>query len=332
MRKPTIAITSDLHYPWDITENTFLQEKCGYAQEFYRDFEIQLQSLPAHNVQALILGGDLYWNYKHTFNYLQRLKQKPHRLLQGKIFGHNILHSPVGPLKLLNDICYKFIKIRNLVPQDIPILLIEGNHDYWFDSFIFSNQGTLYIDLNFYRDFFKRRFNFPSSLITKILSDLKMEIKKSKDSQNQYDNTESYDENSLTLGNNMYLLRNSGLSVGKFFIYGFPFYDPADFGQGWNPFKNALIETFRKKINTSQQIARENKKTIPKKAILCHHRHPISKDFVEEFKNKEKYKIKGLFWGHYHEISNKYFQQIQQNTLNRCIMPEKNKFQIILID
>ena len=268
------AITSDIHLPKEITRTTNLYSQCGYTDSFYLDFEEKVKNLTPSNIDVFIVCGDFTWNYLYF---------KP---------------SMSWPFNLHLELLKEF---RSWLHEDIPLIFIKGNHDFWLNTYIRSKDGKLLFDEEKYANFLYDEFKLIDDAVEFITEELNVfgEV--------------------IELGRNIYLLENTGMMIKDCFIYGFPYYEKKYLNIPWSKYKDLLILNFK---NALDQVKKQSNLNEPIKTILCHHAEPPALRFIQAFYDPSC-EIRGFFWGHHHNIKNELIKKLNQYGPYKCIMPEK---------
>lgn len=270
-----LAIISDIHYPMEVSRNTILYGECGYSDSFYNSLHKDLSALKPDDIDVLIICGDLFWDYVY-------------------FAAPSEWDFPLHISKLQ--------ELRQIVHKDIPIIFIEGNHDIWFDTYIFSEDGKMYLDIDTFDSFLSQYLK--GDVVNAIIEIL------------------PGDDDTITIGHNMYLLKNSGMVIDDTYVYGFPNYDKRAIT--WSVLKGKLIEDFNMGVKS---VIENGELESPVKTVLCHHVHPPSLKFVQDF-NQPSVDIKAFYWGHFHTIGQDFLEKHAPHGPYRCVMPEKNNLKL----
>ncbi len=276
-----LAIISDIHFPNEITRMTFLNSECGYNKSFYTTLEDELKSLSSEDIDVFIVCGDFCWDYYYFQPFPDWDFQLPFLKIQ---------------------------EFRSLIDASIPIVFIEGNHDAWFNKYIFTKEGKAYFNAEEFQKILVDRYGLKSSLLRGIIENLQIK-----------------GENDVKIGDNIHFLRNDGLIVDDTFIYGFPFYKKQELQIKFSAFKEKLVQDFFNCLELKANSIDEDK--LPIKTILCHHVHPPALKFVQAFRNP-MCDIKAFYWGHYHNVSQDFINKLKNHGPYRCVMPEKNNLKL----
>eukprot|EP00767_Chilomastix_cuspidata_P004160 gnl/Chilomastix_cuspidata/4295.p1 GENE.gnl/Chilomastix_cuspidata/4295~~gnl/Chilomastix_cuspidata/4295.p1 ORF type:complete len:287 (+),score=79.17 gnl/Chilomastix_cuspidata/4295:217-1077(+) len=112
-----IAVTSDWHFPWEMTKITTFTSR-GYNKSFYTSkLGKELQRVGNAKVDAFVFAGDFFWD--------------PSKL------GMNLIVS----YKLLPMIVETLSKTMRELPKRTPKLFIPGNHDWWLRERVLETRG-----------------------------------------------------------------------------------------------------------------------------------------------------------------------------------------------
>lgn len=291
-----LAIISDTHYPWSLTKITVLASQFGYTEQFYSNLE-QFFKHMGKEVDALLFCGDFTWDLS-TFPFSKEVIEQ------------------INPMWFF----YPFVQlafIRNWVSEDIPLIFVEGNHEYWFDwtrTLGNNAEGSLHVNVE-QLQLHLIRMNLSEEKITEILEKF----------DDVFDYTRDYRKNSQFIGNNIYLLRNSGVQVGDYHFYGLPWYEKNSKSKSWSQILYELIGKYQNYIenvvlnSTSQDM------------IILHHRNPPSLDFIQSL-NHPEVDIKAFYYGHYHGMEDNLMDKYEKNGPYVCVMPEKNGFHPTILD
>ncbi len=279
MRKMKLAIISDIHYPMEVSRRTILYGDCGYSDNFYSNLHEDLSALSPDDIDAFIHCGDFYWDYVYFAS-------------SEWDFSEHI---------------FKLQELRNTIHKDIPIIFIEGNHDVWFENYIFSDGKDMYLDIDSFDSFLSQHLK--GEIVNAIIETLPGE------------------EETIEIGQNMHLMRNSGIVIDDTYVYGFPYYDKR--AMTWSVIKGKLIDDFNIGIN---KVIDKGELEPPIKTVLCHHVHPPALKFVQAF-NQPSVDIKAFYWGHFHTVGQHFLDKHVPHGPYQCVMPEKNNlsFQIYKI-
>jgi hypothetical protein len=139
-----------------------------------------------------------------------------------------------------------------------------------------------------------------------------------------FDYSRDYRNNMQFIGNNIHILRNSGIQIGDFHLYAFPWYDKNDKKKSWAWIRDELLGKYQKYIE---------EKVLPSESdqlVILHHRNPPSLDFIQSLKRKE-IEIKGFYYGHYHGMSDALIDKYERMGNYKCVMPEKNDFKPVIV-
>jgi len=270
-----LAIISDIHYPMEVSQKTILYSKCGYTDAFYTNLREDLNALKPDDIDVFIVCGDFFWDYVY-------------------FAGHSnwdfTLHI------------YKLQELRSFLDKNIPIVFIEGNHDIWFDTYIFSDEGEMYLDIIEFDSFLSRHLkgDFVNTIIETLPGT----------------------EDTIEIGRNMYLLKNNGMVINDAFIYGFPYYEKR--ASRWSDYKGKLIDSFNDSL---QEVIDSGELETPIKTVLCHHTHPPALKFVQAF-NQPLVDIRAFYWGHFHNITQDFIDKLEPHGPYQCVMPEKNNLKL----
>ncbi|MHA1683608.1 MAG: metallophosphoesterase [Promethearchaeota archaeon] len=285
-----ILITSDLHFPYSITARTFLKSNCGYTPEFYGQMESMVKGIDPARVEALIIDGDFFWDYRYFINF------------PTKVENLDFYNAPLLKLKAF----------RSWLDESIPLIFIEGNHDTWFQTYVFSLDGNGFVDLDSYRLSLKSLYKV-SDAEAETVSNLLVK---------------RWQDPSLSLGDQFFLLKNEGKMIGDFFVYGLPFYKNPGSGNNFTVYSEGLVKIFKERVALSGIDGRGDHE--PLDVILCQHAKPPSKKFVSSF-NIDGVNIKGLYWGHHHTISRDRADSLRKFGPTFSVMPELNEFDFVKI-
>ena len=291
-----LAIISDTHYPWSLTKITVLASKFGYSEQFYENMEQFFKNL-GKNVDVLVFCGDFTWNLS-TFP-----------------FSKEVLNQ-INPMWFF----YPFVQlgfIRQWVNKEIPIIMVEGNHEYWFDWVKISENNTE-ASLNLNVELFQlylMQMNLSQEKITEIMEKL----------DDVFDYSRDYRTNIQFIGNNIHLLRNRGIKIGDYHFYGMPWYEKNGKSKSWSQIRYELIGKYQNYVENA--VLNSDSQNM----IILHHRNPPSSDFIKDL-NHSKIDIKGFYYGHYHGMSNALLDKYEKNGPYRCVMPEKNDFKPVIIE
>ncbi len=210
-----IAIISDAHYPWNLTRITVLKE-FGYSEEFYEHLELFFKKI-GKGIDVLIFAGDFTWNLS-TFPFKKEVIEQ------------------INPMWFT----YPAIQlgfIRQWVNKEIPIIMIEGNHEFWFDWTKTPNplpEGDLYLNIELLQ-LYLLRMNLSDEKITEILEKV----------DDVFNYTRDYRTNTQFIGNNIHLLRNKGIQIGDYHFYGFPWYEKDSKAKSWSQIRYELIGKYQ---------------------------------------------------------------------------------------
>ena len=289
-----LAIISDTHYPWSLTKITVLS-KFGYSEQFYKNLE-EFFKKNTENLDALIFCGDFTWD------------------LSSFPFSNEVIEK-INPMWFF----YPFVQlgfIRQWVKQEIPILIIEGNHEFWFDwaqSPADRTKGSLYLNVELFQ-LHLIRMGLSQDKITEILEQL--------DDVSDY--SRDYRNNTQFIGNNIHLLKNSGIMIGDYHLYGMPWYEKDSASKSWSQIRYELIGKYQ------QYIEDVVLKSSSEDMLIFHHRNPPSNDFLQSLKHP-KVEIKGFFYGHYHGMDDALIDKFERFGPYVCVMPEKNEFKPVIM-
>ncbi len=291
-----LGIISDLHYPWSLTKITILAEKYGYTEQFYKDLEYFYKN-QSEKLDVLIFCGDFTWDLS-TFPFSKQVIKK------------------INPMWFF----YPFVQlgfIRQWVNKEIPIIIVEGNHEFWFDLTrvpVEHPNGSLYLNVELLQ-LHLLRMNLSEEKITEILEKL----------DDVFDYTRDYRNNTQFIGNNIYLLRNTGIQLGDYHFFGFPWYEKDTKSKSWSQIRYELIGKYQKYIEES--VLQSASQDI----IILHHRNPPSLDFIQSLRHPE-IEIKSFYYGHWHGIRNSQMDEYERNGAYVCVLPEKNNFKPLVIN
>ncbi|MHA1111728.1 MAG: metallophosphoesterase [Promethearchaeota archaeon] len=291
-----LAIISDTHYPWSLTKITVLASKFGYSEQFYENLEQFFKNLGT-KVDALVFCGDFTWNLS-TFP-----------------FSKEVLDQ-INPMWFF----YPFVQlgfIRQWVNKEIPILMVEGNHEYWFD-WVKSSENNTETSLNLNVEFFQlhlMQMNLSQEKITEIMEKL----------DDVFDYSRDYRTNTQFLGKNIHLLRNSGIQIGDYHFYGMPWYEKNDKSKSWSQIRYELIGKYQ---NYAEKVVLNSDS---QNVIILHHRNPPSSDFIKDL-NHPEIDIKAFYYGHYHGMDDALIDKYERNGPYVCVMPEKNNFKPVIVE
>ena len=282
------AITSDLHFPQNISRQTILYADSGYNDAFYESLEQQIKKFQPKTIDAFIIDGDFYWDYKE--------------------FAPIPIIPPQNQWNFYNMFIFQLVAMRQWLHREIPLILIEGNHDPWFETCIYSENGETFVNLTHYADFLifhYRLTEFQASKVVELLP------------------RNSSHKNRFEIGQNMHLLRNSGILIQNTFIYGFPYHNEKIDHISWKEHRDVMIEVFQKKVAQIQK-KQSAKSRIP--ILICHHEQPKTPKIILNRLNGKKHDIVGFFWGHWHGVSDDYIAKLSSFGKFHNIMPEKNNW------
>jgi predicted phosphohydrolase len=291
-----LAITSDTHYPFSLSKITVLAEKYGYTEEFYENLEYFYKN-KCKNLDALIFCGDFTWDLS-TFPFSKEVIEK------------------INPMWFILPVIQLGF-IRQWVNKEIPILMVEGNHEFWFDWMrtpVSHAKGDLYLNVELLQ-LHLLRMNLSQEKITEILEKL----------DDVFDYSRDYRNNIQFIGNNIHLLRNSGMQLGEYHFYGFPWYEKNNKSKSFSQIRYELLGKYQQYIEDV---------VIPSDVhdvIILHHRNPPSVDFIDSF-NHPEVNIKALYYGHWHGMPNTQLAKYIKNGPYVCVMPEQNNFQPLIVD
>ncbi|MFX0102613.1 MAG: metallophosphoesterase [Candidatus Hodarchaeota archaeon] len=278
-----LAITSDIHFPPEITSKTILFTRCGYLDDFYIELKKEIQFFSPRDIDAFIVCGDFFWDYRY------------------------FIHIPYVPPDwgFYNAPILMLREFRKDLHEQIPLIMIEGNHDYWFQRYIHSHDGNGFLDIGDYKRFLKDYFGLD---------------------EKQAQNTVDLLGGDVKIGNNMFLLKNEGMLVKDVLVYGLNFYNKEESTVPWPEIKKELTQKY---FGTIESFLRTQDVDIPLKVVLCQHEHPTDSTLVESFSHPSC-EVKVFFWGHNHTVSDAFIERLSRRGPYRCVMPEKNDFKIII--
>ena len=171
---------------------------------------------------------------------------------------------------------YPFIQlafIRNWINKEIPIIMIEGNHEYWFDwtqTPVNNTNGSLYLNLELLQ-LHLNKMDLSPEKITEIMEKF----------DDVFDYTRDYRNNTQFIGNNIYLLKNSGMRLGDDHLYGMPWYDKNSKSKSWSQIRYELIGKYQRFIEDIVLPSNSND------VIILHHRNPPTVDFIKSLEHPE---------------------------------------------
>ena len=289
-----LAIISDTHYPWSLTKITVLASKFGYSEQFYSNLEQFFKNV-GNTIDALAFCGDFTWDLS-TFPFSKEVIEK------------------INPMWFF----YPFVQlafIRKWVNDEIPIIFAEGNHEFWFDwtqTPVNDTKGSLHLNVELLQ-LYLIRMGLSQNKITEILEQLDDVFEYSRD----------YGNNTQLIGNDIHLLKNSGIQIGDYHLYGFPWYEKDNKSKSWAQIRYELIGKYQRYLENVVL------KSTSKDIIILHHRNPPSTDFIQSLKHPE-IEIKGFFFGHYHGMDNTIIDKYERTGPFVCVMPEKNEFKPVI--
>lgn len=312
-----MAIISDLHYPQTITMQTKLRAECHYQESFYSDLDREVAKLTPAQIDAFLINGDFAWDFK----YLSPLPIIP--------TDWNIYNSHI----------YHLIKFRGLLHHEIPLLFVEGNHEFWMNTYIHEYEGTVVLNLADYHHFLTSTYLLSKKQADKVLSTLRMSLQLSSD------------EEEISLGSNIFFLQGSGKKVKNFLVYGFSSKatnldfrrhknlskpENSAFHQTILSIRNPPGRSLKNKVLTHISLLKPNSNRsistpsdppaslVP--VIICSHLPPQNpKGFLKKIGNSTHH-IHKIFWGHWHGVSEDQLKRIQDAGPFQCVLPEKNAF------
>ncbi|UYP46055.1 hypothetical protein NEF87_002340 [Candidatus Lokiarchaeum ossiferum] len=289
-----IAIISDLHFPKNISQQTILYSESGYTDAFYESIEEQIKKFQPNNIGAFIIDGDFYWDYKE--------------------FAPLPIIPPNNQWNFYNMFIFQLVAMRQWLHSEIPLILIEGNHDPWFETCVYSKNGEAFVNLTHYADFLIVHYKLTEFQANKVIELLPRN---------------SSHKNRFEIGSNMHLLRNSGILIQNFYIYGFPYHNKELDNTTWKEHRETMIEIFLKKVAQIQK-KRHNKSAMP--ILVCHHGQPKTPKIFFEQLNGKKQDIIGIFWGHWHGVSDEDVAKLRISGKFYNVMPEKNSWNIPIFE
>jgi predicted phosphodiesterase len=271
-----LGIISDTHYPWALTKITVLAS-LGYSEQFYSNLEHFFKNLD-NKIDVLVFCGDFTWDLS-SFPFSKGVVEK------------------INPMWFF----YPFIQlafIRSWINKEIPIIMVEGNHEYWFNwtqSSVNTTKGNLYLNLELLQ-LHLIQMNLSHEKITEIMEKLDYAFNYTRDSLN----------NTQFIGNNIYLLRNNGIQIGDYHFYGIPWYEKKDNSKSWSQIRYEILGKYEQYVERNVTIS------ASKNMIILHHRNPPSINFVQSFK-KPEIEIKAFFYGHMHGIKDSLVVSYEKN-------------------
>ena len=287
------AITSDLHFPKSISQQTILYSDSHYHDEFYDEFEQRIRQFSPMEIDAFIIVGDFYWDYTD--------------------FAPVPIIPPQNQWNFYNMFLYQLIAFRQWLDASIPLILIEGNHDPWFETCVYSENGTTFLNITHYIDFLIYHYKLSEFQAHKVVALLPQ-------------NTQ--DENRFEIGTSMYLLRNAGMLIGDAYIYGFPYHNQEQDPISWREFRDTMIKTYQRTVS---QVHRVQKSESSPKIVACHHSQPKTPKKLYHDLACKGYQLQGLYWGHWHSVSSDYINSLKKNGNIVNVMPEMNGWQIVRV-
>ncbi|MBD3188190.1 hypothetical protein GF325_15250 [Candidatus Bathyarchaeota archaeon] len=285
-----VALTSDLHFPAALTKRTILHTRCGYTQEYYDSLQARFENLDHKETRAVVICGDFHWDYLALMSF----------------FRNESIDFYNSPLAMLQE-------VRIWLDARIPLVLVKGNHDYWFDGIVKlgSVENELVVDADAHEESLRIRYRASASMAKQARVSLEETL------------------DGFSLGANMFLLKNKGILLDeKCYMYGFPYYNKRELPVPWSQFKQKLIHAFRQDVETNLG---NGTRDIPVPALLCHHCQPPAKKFVQDFSHPA-IDVIGFYWGHYHTVSDDYIHGYETHGPYQCVLPEKNQFNFLLQD
>lgn len=275
------AIISDIHYPWEITQNTTLYSNCGYRLSFYETLEQSIRQLQHQNVDALVICGDFFWEYCYFFQF--PLESQPD------------WHFYLNPY-------FYLVRLRKWLHSKIPLLMIEGNHDTWFESYLTTHEGILQINVPALRNYLKTHYELTSEQIKEVLALI----------------PRSEGQNLLDICSNVFFLRNSGFTLQNAVIYGLPYQ---------NTENNATMESLRDFMAKLPQLKSDSLYQV----YICEHgpaRDPKTHINALNQAIAPRGILKQIYWGHVHTETRYRIPSLMTHGPFACVMPEANDFQI----
>lgn len=279
-----LAVISDIHYPANITQKTILASLCGYTDDFYWRLEDNVQELSPDTINVFIMNGDFYWDVRY------------------------FARTPIIPpdWNFYNEHIERLKDFRKMLHKDIPLIIIEGNHDYWYQKYIFSDNGRCFLDKDSYFNHLIQEWRLNEGQIQKIFDLL------------------DFDNGKMEIGNNIYLLQNEGLLINNTYIYGIPYYDREKAILTWANFRSEIIEQYEKNLEKILAESGESNLNI----IICQHEAPQTPKLYYSLFKKPKTTIKYFFWGHKHTVKLDFIEKIKKFGSFQCVMPEVNQFKL----
>lgn len=240
-----LVLTSDLHFPPEITRLTPLRDPCGYTDQFYDALPRMVGRVGAtKRVDAFVVCGDVYWDWR----YFYKFPRVPR--------NWDWYNAPLRQL----------VALRSWLDPKVPLVLVEGNHDLWFRHLEEDGDGRTWVVSEKYRRFLVETYRLTWEQAGAVLECLA-----------------PGDWEDAVLVEETYLLRERALALGDgVLLYGYPCYDDRFPTEPWTQFRARAARNYREVLNDAFE---SGDASPPAKVLVASHRHPKPVNLYRDFED-----------------------------------------------